>query len=74
MRISKTGGRNRAMFIAFLKGVPDEELAFRYQLTLKRVRAILLSEKLKRELSPAPAYHALRTATGFGVRFGVLPN
>ena len=40
--------------------------------SVKRVAAILLTERHRREVSPAPAYRELRATTGFGVRFGVL--
>jgi hypothetical protein len=62
------------MFVASLEGVTQEELARIYGLGAKRVAAILLTERHRREVSPATAYQDLRVATGYGVRFGVLRN
>lgn len=72
MRFSKNGHRNRTMFVSFLSGISVSELASRHGLSMKRVQAILLSERHKREVSPAAAYQKLRAMTGFGVRYGVL--
>jgi hypothetical protein len=62
------------MFVASLGGATHNELACRWGLSVKRVQAILLSERHKRDVSPTQAYNELRKATGFGVRFGILPS
>jgi len=62
MRPSKTTSRNREIFSRFKAGTNVESLAEQYGLTAQRIRALLIDERHRRNLSPELFYRAKRRA------------
>ena len=62
MGIRKTTDRNREMFASFKAGQTVESLGEQYGLSATRVRALLIDEKHKHEVSPEYFYQAIRLA------------
>ena len=62
MRPSKTTSRNREIFSRFKAGMTVDGLAAQYGLTVQRIRALLIDEKHRRDLSPEHFYRAQRSA------------
>lgn len=62
MQPRKTMDRNREIFSRFGAGTTVESLAEQYGLTVQRIRALLIDEKHRHNLSPEYFYRALRSA------------
>ena len=62
MGIRKTTDRNREIFASFKAGQTVESLGEQYGLSTTRVRALLIDEKHKHEVSPEYFYQAMRHA------------
>jgi Mor family transcriptional regulator len=62
MHPRRTMERNREIYSRFKAGITVEGLAAQYGLTVQRIRAILIDEKHRQELSPEYFYRALRDA------------
>ena len=62
MHPRKTMDRNREIFSSFKAGTTVESLAEQHGLTVQRIRALLIDEKHKHEISPEYFYQALRSA------------
>ena len=62
MGIRKTTDRNREIFASFKAGQTVESLGEQYGLSPTRVRALLIDEKHKHEVSPEYFYQAMRLA------------
>jgi len=62
MHPRKTTDRNREMFSRFKAGMTVESLAAQYGLTVQRIRALLIDERHRRNLSPEHFYRAQRSA------------
>ena len=58
----KTVDRNREIFSAFEEGIAAEVLGAQHNLTVGRIRAILIEERHRRNLSPEFFYQILRNA------------
>jgi Mor family transcriptional regulator len=56
----KTETRNREIFASSEAGQSVESLAQQHDLSVDRVRAVLVDESNRRSFSPAPFYRALR--------------
>ena len=62
MGLRRTTGRNREIFASFKAGKTVESLGEQYGLSAARVRALLIDEKHRHEVSPEYFYQALRRA------------
>jgi Mor family transcriptional regulator len=62
MHPRKTMNRNREMFSRFKAGMAVDGLAAQYGLTVQRIRAVLIDERHRRDLSPEHFYRAQRSA------------
>jgi Mor family transcriptional regulator len=62
MHSRKTMNRNREMFSRFKAGMTVDGLAAQYGLTVQRIRALLIDEKHRRDLSPEHFYRTQRSA------------
>ena len=62
MRHKKTKYRNREIFAGFTAGETLESLGEQYGLSVVRVRAVVIDEKHRHEVSPECFYLALRIA------------
>jgi Mor family transcriptional regulator len=62
MRPRKTTDRNREIFSRSKAGITVERLAEQYGLTIQRVRALLIDERHKHNVSPEHFYRARRHA------------
>ena len=60
MGIRKTTDRNREIFASFKAGQTVESLGAQYQLSAARIRAVLIDEKHRHEVSVEGFYRALR--------------
>jgi len=61
MSLRRTTDRNREMFARFKAGQTVESLGEQYDLSVARVRAVLIDEKHKHEVSVEGFYQALRS-------------
>jgi Mor family transcriptional regulator len=64
MRPRKTMDRNREIFSRFKAGMTVERLAEQHGLTIQRIRALLIDERHRHNLSPELFYRARRRAGG----------
>jgi Mor family transcriptional regulator len=62
MRLKKTMNRNREIFARFKAGQTAESLGEQYGLRIERVRAVLIDERHRQDLSPDYFYQAQRSA------------
>jgi len=62
MELRRTISRNREIFSRFKAGTNVESLAEQYGLTAQRIRALLIDERHRRNLSPELFYRAKRRA------------
>jgi hypothetical protein len=56
----RNGARDREILINYEAGASMPELAKKYNLEIGSISAILVAERLRREVCPEPAYSALR--------------
>jgi Mor family transcriptional regulator len=62
MQPRKTTDRNREIFFRFKAGATVERLAEQYGLTIQRIRALLIDERHRHDVSPEHFYRARRGA------------
>jgi len=68
MRHKKTKERNREIFAGFKAGQTAESLGEHYCLSVERIRAILIDERHRHDLSPEYFYQVQRSVTACGTR------
>jgi len=66
MSLRKTTDRNREIFASFKAGQTIESLGEQYGLSIVRVRALLIEEKHRYEVSPECFYRTWRDAAFSG--------